>query len=199
MLTKYKSKQMKIHDEKGYTLVELLAVIFLLIAVGAIISSILTSVLRSSNKSTNTEMVRANGNYAIGQMSKMIAYAQRLEGISVSDPIQFPNQVQTDCVGQPSSTQYHYLTIKLFNGGITTFACLGTTVASQSAFGTSFLVDPTLNTKTCYFKCTQESAAASPRIDIFLDLTAKSTAVFSESQADIPFETSVVLKNASDR
>ena len=185
---------MKEYKKNGYTLVELLAVIFILVAVGTIISSILTSVLRSSNKSTNTEVVRTNGNNAIAQMSRMITYAQKLEGVSVNNPSQF----QTDCVSQPASTQYRYLQIKSFDGGVTTFSCANSQVASQSASGTSYLVDPSLNA-SCYFKCAQESAAAPVKIDIFLDLKATSSAVFAESQAVINFETSVVLRNNGNR
>jgi len=186
---------MKQQNEKGYTLIELLAVIFILVAVGTIIASILTSVLRSSNKSTNTETVRANGNYAIAQMSKMIAYAQKVEGFDDG------SSSYTDCVpkpAQPVAKHYQSVQIKSFDSGITTFSCANSQVASQSASGTSYLVDPSLNA-SCYFKCAQESAAAPAKIDIFLDLSAVSTAVFAESQATMHFETSVIARNNTTR
>ncbi|HUD04996.1 MAG TPA: type II secretion system protein [Patescibacteria group bacterium] len=185
---------MKINNKNGYTLVELLAVIFILVAVGTIIASILTSVLRTSNKSANTENVRRNGNYAISQMSKMITYAQKLEGVS-TDGIQY----YTDCVSLPTATKYKYLKIESFDGGITTFACANSQIASQSSSGSlDYLVDPTMYA-SCYFNCSQESAAAPIKIDIFLDLKATNSAVFSENQAEIPFETSVVLRNSANR
>jgi type II secretory pathway pseudopilin PulG len=183
------------YKKNGYTLVELLAVIFILVAVGTIISSILTSVLRSSNKSTNTEVVRTNGNNAIAQMSRMITYAQKLEGVSDG------SGSYTDCVpkpAQPVEKHYQSVQIKGFDSGITTFSCANSQVASQSASGTSYLVDPSLDA-SCYFKCAQESAAAPVKIDIFLDLKATSSAVFAESQAVINFETSVVLRNNGNR
>jgi type II secretory pathway pseudopilin PulG len=253
---------MKQQNEKGYTLVELLAVIFILVTVGTIIASILTSVLRSSNKSTNTETVRANGNYAIAQMSKMITYAQKIEGYSDG------SSSYTDCVPKPSQPigkHYQSVQIKSFDGGITTFSCANSQIASQSstistpvagwtfcatetgqcsftgtanvrygangsyfykiltngtpctngifgdplvgtvkqchyqsASGTSYLVNPSLSA-SCYFKCSQESAAAPAKIDIFLDLSAVSTAVFAESQATMHFETSVIARNNTDR
>jgi len=186
------------NNKNGYTLVELLVVIIILVVVGTIVASILTSVLRSSNKSANTEVVRSNGNYAISQMSKMITYAQRLEGISANAAF---SENQTDCVGISSSTKYYYLKIKSFNTGVTTFGCTGSQIiATQSAAETTtnFLVDPSLDAN-CYFNCTQESAAAPAKVDIFLDLKAKSSAVFSESQAEIPFETSVVIRNSANR
>jgi type II secretory pathway pseudopilin PulG len=195
---------MKQQNEKGYTLVELLAVIFILVAVGTIIASILTSVLRSSNKSTNTETVRANGNYAIAQMSRMIAYAQKVEGISIGDPNTYPDQFKTDCVSQtPGTTKYYYLKLKAFDSGTTTFACADSKIASRSGDIVdpnlvTYLVNPSLIAK-CYFQCSQESAAAPAKIDIFLDLSAVSTAVFAESQATMHFETSVIARNNTDR
>ncbi len=185
---------MKKNHQTGYTLVELLAVIIILVAVGSIISSILVSVLRSSNKSTVTDLVRANGNNAMTQMSKMITYAQRLEGISINGSTYY-----ADCTSLSSSTKYHYLQVKAFDGGITTFACANSQVASKSASGTvNYLVDPNMYA-TCYFNCSQESAAAPAQIDIFLDLKATSSAIFSEAQADIPFETSVTIVNSGNR
>jgi type II secretory pathway pseudopilin PulG len=199
---------MKTNKKNGYTLIELLAVMFILLAVGAIISSILASVLRSSNKSTNTDIVRANGNTAIAQMSRMIAYAQKFEGVSC-DGINF----YSDCTSQPDPTsdctfsasglaKYNYLQIKSFDGGETTFVCDNSRIASQSSTGiVDYLVDPTLyaDCSLNYFNCTQTSAAAPAKIDIFLDLKATPSANFSESQAEIPFETSVVIKNSGSR
>lgn len=211
---------MKKKNKNGYTLIELLAVIMVLVAVGTVIASILTSVLRSSNKSANTEVVRSNGNSAIAQMSKMIEYAKKWEGVS-TDGINY----QTDCApiftqpvptvaGLPTPTNtptptpapFTYLRIKAFDDGVTTFVCANSKLASQSAAvapvdacplgSCSYLVDPSLNT-TCYFNCSQESAAAPAKIDIFLDLKAQSSSVFSEGQADIPFETSVIIRNSA--
>jgi type II secretory pathway pseudopilin PulG len=192
---------MKKYQPNGYTLVELLAVIFILVAVGTLISSILTSVLRSSNKGTNTEAVRTNGNNAISQMSKMITYAQKLEGVSVSGNFNDPTQYQADCSSQPATTKYYYLRIKSFDTGITTFACANSQISSISSVLVptifTYLVDPTLST-SCYFQCLQASAGAPAKIDIVLDITATSTAVFSENQATMHFETSVLTRNSGD-
>jgi prepilin-type N-terminal cleavage/methylation domain-containing protein len=196
---------MKKNKQNGYTLVELLAVIIILVTVGGIITSILTAVLRSGNKSTTMENVRRNGDSAIAQMSRMITYAKDFEGISVNDPSKLaPGQLQTNCVPQvnssltptpiPTPTQYRYLVIKSWDDGITTFACADSKIASQSSTGTlSYLIDPAIATN-CYFNCTQESAAAPVKIDIFLDATI--SGAFSESQATMHFETSVVIRNS---
>jgi prepilin-type N-terminal cleavage/methylation domain-containing protein len=212
---------MKKNKQNGYTLIELLAVIIILVVVGGIITSILTAVLRSGNKSTTMENVRRNGDSAMAQMSRMITYAQNFEGISVNDPSNLaPGQLQTNCVPQvgssliptpiPTPTQYRYLVIKSWDDGITTFVCndndytiasisstevVDTTHPNQScpAQDCTYLMDTSIKTD-CYFTCTQESAAAPVKIDIVLDAT--SSGVFSENQAAMHFETSIVIRNS---
>jgi type II secretory pathway pseudopilin PulG len=207
---------MKKRKQNGYTLIELLAVMIILIAVGSIVTAILTAVLRSGNKSTTMDNIRRNGDNAIAQISRMVTYAQSFEGISVTDPNTLaPGQLQTDCVPPvgnlltptpiPTPTQYKYLMIKSWDGGITTFACANAKIASISSTavidinnpcpvqGCVYLMDPAIAT-SCYFNCTQASAAAPVKIDIFLDAT--SSGVFSENQATMHFETSVVVRNS---
>jgi hypothetical protein len=122
----------------------------------------------------------------------MIDYAQKIE--SINDGV----NTYTDCVSQPPSKHYQSLRIKGFDSGITTFSCADAQVASQSAAGTSFLVDTSLSA-SCWFQCSQESAGAPVKIDIFLNLSAKATAIFAESQATMHFEASVVPKNNTNR
>jgi hypothetical protein len=133
----------------------------------------------------------------------MIAYAQKIEGISIDDPNISPNHFITDCVSQTPGTKYYYLELKAFDSGTTTFACANSKIASRSGDIVdpnlvTYLVNPSLSA-SCYFQCSQESAAAPAKIDIFLDLSATSTAVFAESQATMHFETSVIARNNTDR
>ena len=188
--------------KNGYTLIELLAVMIVLIVIGTIISSILTSVLRAGSKSLATETVGRNGDFAITQMSKMITYAKKFEGVSQDN-----TTFTTDCTGN-SQIQYKYLKIKSFDLGETTFACgdsqwsnapysyANPTLASESASSTTptILVDPTMDA-SCYFNCSQENLSSPIKIDIFLDIKAKAQTVFSEDQAEVPFETSIIIRN----
>lgn len=185
-------------NRNGFTIVELLAVIIILVTVGTIIVAILTSTTRAGNKSATTENVRRNGNFAIEQMFKMITYAMSFQGVSL-DGVTYNNCVPPS-VGPltptPTPTQYKYLKISSFDEGQTTFHCndSNSTIASISAAGIFYLVDPSMVT-SCYFICYQETETAAPRIDIYLDLKAKSQSLFSESQAEIPFQTSVTMRN----
>jgi prepilin-type N-terminal cleavage/methylation domain-containing protein len=192
-------------SDRGYTLVELLVVIIILVSIGTIISSILTSVLRSSDKSITTENVRVNGDFAITQMSKMITYAKEFEGVSTDG-----SSYSASCVtsgGNPPA--YKFLKIKSFDDGTTIFACddqvwaaapynYPATIASESSSSTApiFLADPSMDA-TCHFNCSQTDLSSPIEIDIFLDLKAKSQTLFSENQADVPFQTSVIIRNSA--
>ena len=65
----------------GFTLVELLVVIFILAIVGTVAFGIITGTLRGANKTGSINNIRQNGNYVIGQMTKMISYLE-FEGVS---------------------------------------------------------------------------------------------------------------------
>ena len=189
---------MKNLSNKGYTLIELLAVIVVMVTVGGIITSILVTALRGENKTNATTQVRQNGDYAITQMYKTIAYAKSFDGISV-DKVNF----DTSCVPQsppaptptPTPTQYKYLKITSFDGGQTTFACENNTIASDSASTNASLVDSSnLTVTNCYFTCSQTDIRSAPTIDINFTLTRNSAGLF-ENQSAIPFETSVTFRN----
>src|ERR1035437_2671426 len=112
--------------QRGYTLIELLAVISIVVVVGVIVAGILISSLRGGSKSNVLDNVRQNGDDAITQMSKMIIYAQSFNGIS-TDNVTFTNNcIQTippSPSPSPSPVQYKYIKITAFDGGITVFGC----------------------------------------------------------------------------
>lgn len=184
--------------QKGYTLVELLAVIVVLVVVGAITTSIIVSTLRGSNRSRAVNNVRQNGDFVLSQMSKMIAYSKVFDGISTDGT----NYV-TDCTSQSTSpltptpipTQYSYLKISSFDGGSTVFFCGGSpdTIASN---GASMVDNSSINVASCYFICTQTTLLTPPTIDIYLTLSEiNSGSLFAENNVTIPFVTSVTPRN----
>lgn len=189
--------------ESGFTLIEMLVVIFVLSTIGVLVGAIITSALRGTNKTNTITTVRQNGFYTIAQMTKMIQNARKLDSPS--------------CVPPPSPApvpSYQAITITSADGGQTTFACcspgdsLGNgTISSGSgaidlttACGT--LKRPLLDTNStkldsCTFTCTQANAADPPIIGISFTLSQKSTTSFFEQSASIPFQTSVVMRNVS--
>lgn len=188
-------------SEKGYTLIELLAVMIVLIAVGTIIASILISSLRGGNKSTTTNEVRQSGNYAISQMSKMIAYAKSFDGVS-SNGVDFVDNCVLPSVGQGTPTpdpnkQYFFVKITSFDNGKTTFSCSTTdnTLSSNSAA----LISPTTMDASCYFTCSQSDLLTPPTIEIHMTLKKRAQinqTLLPEFQTAVSFDTSVTPRNS---
>lgn len=174
-----------IFNNRGYTLIELLAVIIILITVGTIITSILVTSLRGGNKSNTTNDVRQNGNYVISQMSKMILYAKSFDGVS-TDGVNYV----TDCINQPPVV-YKYIKISSFDGGQTRFSCANGTIASGSAN----LLSSNFSVTSCSFLCTQSNFLSAPTININFTLSKANAGFFVENQTTIPFETSITPRN----
>src|SRR3989344_7547432 len=119
-------------SQKGFTLVELLSSIIVLVAVGSIISGIITASLRGTNKTTTIENIRQNGNYALAQMSKNIEYAQVFNGLSANG-IDYVTScpilaAPTPPTPAPNTTVYKFIKITPPNGSPTIYNCTGSTL-----------------------------------------------------------------------
>lgn len=184
------------NSQSGYTLVELLAVIFILVSVGGVITSILVIALRGSNRATTVNDVRQSGNYIIGQMSKMISYSSRFEGVSI-DGVNYVNDcsvvVPPAPTPSPAPVSYNYIKITNFDGGTTVFSCTGNSIASN---GADLINTSVLSVSSCSIYCSQDSISGSPVINIKFTLSKGVTSgLFSENQTTIPFDTSITLRN----
>lgn len=185
MMKNQKSKIKNKKFQSGYTLVELLAVMIILVSVGVIITAILVISLRGSNKSNTTNEVRQSGNYITSQMSKMIAYARSFDGVSTNG-----TTYVTDCT--PTPVAYKYIKITSFDNGQTVFSCTGSTIAS----GTADLIDVnTLSASSCNFYCSQINDISPVTINVTFTLSKKNSGFFVENQTSIPFDTTITPRN----
>jgi type II secretory pathway pseudopilin PulG len=205
------------NSNSGYTLIELLAVMIVLTTVGVIIASIFVSALRGGNKSTTTNDIRQSGNYAISQMSKMIAFAKNFGGVNSAATGTFT----TDCAPRfdadgklISPLQWNDVKITSFDNveTSTTFSCekddtntygilssKSADLVTPALINSVALLPDTVDATTCFFTCSQPNLASPITININLTLQrrikAGSTAL-PESQTVIPFNTSVTLRNS---
>ncbi len=197
-----KKLQPKIYGLKlnlGFTLVELLAVMIVMVGVATIIGAIISSSLRGSNKTNTVNNVRQNGNYAISQMSKMIEYARSFDGVS-SDGFNY----NTNCIQAtppsptptPAPVNYNYIKITSFDNSQIVFSCSLSplTIASNSA---SIIDQNSISVTACSFTCSQERITDLPTIRISFTLAQKTTSNLVENKSSIPFETSVKMRNLS--
>lgn len=180
-------------NSKGYTLVEMLAVIIVFAIIGGIITVIFTSSLRSSNKAKTTNEIRENGNYAVLQMSKMITFARSFEGVKENEEDEY---FIADCYGKEPS-DYHVLKISTFDGSDIIFSCLGGDDGDIASDGASLIDKNIVRIDSCSFSCKQPSLSQPPTIGINFTLSQPpNSSSFFEHKATIPFNTTVVMRNA---
>ena len=182
---KMQNSKLQFKIQKGFTLIELLVVMVIILAVGTIIGVILFSALRGTNKTNTITVVRQNGNYAISQMVKTIRNAKSFDS--------------TNCA---QGTQYQSVRVTSPTEGQIVFSCDASTISSTSNGTTSSLLDTitsvSLDANSCYFTCTQNSSTDTQTIGIHFSLSqyqASGSIVLPEKKAQIPFETSVSLRN----
>lgn len=178
-----------LNSKKGYTLIELLIVMVVLVTVGIIVAAIIVSSLRGTNKAKTLETIRKNGNYTIAQMSKMIEFAQSFQGVS-SD-----GSIYTVVCSTPSA-QYKYIKITSFDNLRTTFVCdFSANPATISSNSASFIDTSEVVLASCYFTCQRTNISDLPVIGINFSLSQKSVSSFFENKASSSFQTSVIMRN----
>lgn len=176
----------------GFTLIEVLVVMLVLVTVGSIILSIFIIALTGASRTRNQQLVRENGNFVISQITRQIQYAERFNYVQVSDVGE--NNILSDCVGS-SIEKYSGVSISSFDGNDTLFACTDipdgegtvTTIASQ---GASLINTKKVYVESCYFTCQQNSTAEPPTIGIHLELTP-----ITNKKNPVIFDTSVIPRN----
>jgi len=171
----------------GFTLVELLAVVFVFIAVGSILLGIVVSVLRGNNKTNAINIVQSNGDYAMGQMTKSIRNATTLLG-----PL--------DCGTVDSPTATSSVALEFPDGTTTTYSCLDDNGAPSITSNSAALVDTnSVAIASCTFSCGYDSASDYPIIGIDFSLQSKvssgSIVDLTASASAVHFQTSVVIRN----
>lgn len=218
---------MNIKNKKGYTLIELLAVIIIIITVGSLIAGIIVLSLRGSNRSTNVNSIRQSGDFALFQMSKMIAYAQDFEGVAATGDVDQDGLINytTECIDTNQNASYNFLKIKSFDQGETTYVCSGidnsnpAQIASYSGSLNTYPIPGTDHTSVtsyldttsqnrlysldkCYFTCSQTNITVAPTIGIHFIISAKTNPNIEqnliENKITIPFDITVGFKNSGN-
>src|SRR5579871_2786504 len=107
-------------EESGFTLIEVLVSISIIVVVGVIVASIVITTLRGSTKASVLSDVKQNGDYALSEMSRVIRGAT-----SITNPIPPCN---------PSVTTNSMTVTQLDNSQVT-FDCSGTTITEKQNAG----------------------------------------------------------------
>lgn len=179
----------KLQKNRGYTMIELLTVIGILVVVSGIITGILYTTLRGTSKTKITTNVAQNGNYALSVITDTIVSADAITGIG-SLPF-------TDCTLSPLGQS---ISLKSVTGETIRFSCENNTIASNGAslIDTSQVRIDTSSTATCSFQCIQpvNNPYDIPIVEVSFTLEDKqAVGAFSDSKSSGVFKTSISLRN----
>ncbi len=182
MITQQKRKN-SIFQQQGFTLVELLAVMIVLITVGGLIFGVLYASLRGSNRATILTDVQENGDYVLTEMGRVIRFAQAVE-----DP--------ASCIPGPTPSPTTFTSITIRNADQTriTYSCddATDTIASN---GASLLDTQKVELTACSFTCSQNSVYETPTIGISFSLNKRDATSAIDNNAPLTFQTTVTLRN----
>lgn len=173
---------------KGFTLIEVITSIFVIVVVGGIIGAIFISSIKGTTKATTLDIARQNGAFALSQIEKTLRNAQ---AFSISSSC-------LSAVPTPAAS----ITVTGVDGSSTVFNCQNSTLTSNG----NSLIDAT-NLKVldfssstpanCSFSCFQFSSADYPTITTQFTITQKNAALFYEQAVSLPFRSSTTLRNIS--
>jgi len=174
--------------QSGYTIIEMLAVVSILVVITGIITSILYSTLRQSSKVKITTDVAQNGQYATSVLRSIITDSR--------DITQIDGSAISDCTANPSGVSS--ITLKRLDGGSTVIACTGNTIASNSASLINNQVpanNQPLKVQSCTFACSQlvNDPYSVPRVDISFSVSDLNTGQF-ETKSSATFSVSTSLR-----
>jgi prepilin-type N-terminal cleavage/methylation domain-containing protein len=191
-------------DQKGFTLVEMLASIIVIAAISSVIAGIITSSLRGSNKTNAVETIRQNGNYALDQISKNIEYAQVFNGLSqdeITYDISCPFSTPTPSVSPIAvKTFYNFIKVTPFNSDPIEYECTDPPLPDTPTFtvnGNEIFDTNSVSLMYCAITCTQTNATDVPIIGISFKLGPKNPNGLAENNNNqaITFQTSVTIRN----
>lgn len=182
-------------SSKGYTLIELLAVIIVLSAVGLVVGAIIISAFRGTTKTNVISELRQEGNNRLSELSKMVEFAQSFDGVSTDG-----TSYITDCIEEDPDvpTQYKYLKVTDFTNAQLTLSCSVDPETSNpiiASNGASLITSDSIAVTDCYFTCSQDYLAEPPIIGMHFDLTKIAGTGISDQSYSASFETNIVMRN----
>jgi type II secretory pathway pseudopilin PulG len=176
-----------LNSKEGYTLVELITAVGIIVIVSGMIAGVLYSTLRDGNKTKVTNDVSQNGNYALSVISNTILNSASITQVGAT-------QI-SDCTASPTGTSIY---LEQSDGLQIEFACMDDSIASISGDLTTYLVNNNLvKVSSCNFKCRQSNGNpyALPIVDVSFTVSQKNADATSENKASTSVSTSVTMRN----
>lgn len=197
-------KHFRIQAGAGFSLIELLVGMAIIITSTTIILTIIVSSFRISSKATVVDSARQNGNYAMNRMIRMIQFADRYNGRSralgatagIKGSDGGPDW-HTDCADNDNTA----ININ-YEGEEKIIQCRNRNSiyivdpVPAPPSGEILIITDKIKVAECNITCSQISDTASPVISIKYKLTiGDSDSVVERKTSSIPFFTSVKMRN----
>ena len=151
----------------GFTMIEMLVFLSILIIILSVSFSLLLTTLNNSAKAEALKEVWQNGDFAISSMERYIVSSK-----------------STECLSEQS------LLVTKLDGGTINFSCQNEAISSDSAF----LTNDQVFVSGCLFECTQEEGLAG-MVNISFIVTTGEEDLRSSEKASLPFETKIIVRN----
>lgn len=182
---------------RGYTLIELLVGLTVILAIGSIVFSIFVATLRGTNKSTSLEAIRQNGSSAINQIARAVRNAKSFDGVSLDGVSDFVASCVMPDGPTPPFTQYKGVRVTTFEDSVETYRCPSETETAlfknDEPITDSSVV--TADYGSCYFTCVQTSATSIPTIGINFSLYNRNQTGSPDFDSEDTFSTAVAPRN----
>jgi type II secretory pathway pseudopilin PulG len=170
-------------NSKGFSLIELMVGIAIIITSTTIVLSIIVSSFRISNKNNSADTVRQNGNYAISKISRTVQFAESFVATSVNGSTFTP--ACTDGVS--------YRAIRLMYQDVsTTVTCSNDFIRVNGNPITANNIDVVNN--TCIITC-ERDLDSTPVVGIEFSLQRGGSNTSGEQTSRIDFSTKVKMRN----
>ncbi len=172
-------------NSAGFTLIEMLVSIAIIITTTTVVVGILASSFTGITKSTISEDVRQNGNSALSRMTRTIQFAESFQGVS-QNGVDYINNCTLS-----GGEKYNYVRVKT-NTQIVTLSCTDADIMN----GASSLIDKNkvgIRDGSCAITCLQESEIVPPVLGISFALF--NAGVTNQKKTEIYFSTSVKMRN----
>lgn len=191
---------------EGFTLIEILISMFIILSITSVVMSIFVTGLRGSAQSSVETQVRQSGDLTLQQMARHVRNAKNFEGVSVDGATAFTSSCyqQGSFFGPtPTPQVYKALKVTAFDGGVTTIKCpaIGETVITSTSATLAAPVPLTdastvvVSPDACYFTCEQSSPTDMPVIGINFSVESVKIGGSVGQTVDQEFHTVVVPRN----
>ena len=154
----------KNHKSAGFTMIEMLVSIAIVITCATIVVAIITATFRTSNNTSTQEKLRQEGTSALSQVTTMIRLADSFNGVVGTDGTPIPS-----CQNLSSDSSISVQSVSITSRSVGhVVACL-----EDGSLGIDGqpLTDSNSIKSTCDMTCTQNTSADPPVITINLSLS----------------------------